>query len=151
MIQNNTIKLPKNDFSIHSTPWQTPLKANHNAWGCIAFPYSQRNRKQPTSDIGHFGTPYKSNRLISNGSWPRPPKNDNGMWRPPSRVYDIISRERRDKMACNHDIRESENSGNKSRIDIGKNCSLVLSEKTFWQMLSGRMKNKIKKIMFSFQ
>jgi hypothetical protein len=32
------------------------------------------------------------------------------------RVYDIISHERRDKMGCNHDIRESENSREQTEV-----------------------------------
>jgi hypothetical protein len=62
----------------------------------VHFHIRNEHRKQPTGDIGHFGTPYSSNRLIKNGSWPRPLKNDVGVWR--------------------YDIRESENSGEQTEV-----------------------------------
>jgi hypothetical protein len=87
---------------------------------CISISATNtEHRTQPTSDLGHFGTPYSSNRLIKNGSWPRPLKNNVGVWRCGGshlRVYDVISCERRDKMACNHDIRESENSQEQTEV-----------------------------------
>jgi hypothetical protein len=56
--------------------YQGFLKGKNNACvHCISI--SATN----TENIGHFGTPYSSNRLIENGSWPRPLKNDVGMWR----------------------------------------------------------------------
>jgi hypothetical protein len=75
-----------------------------------AFPYPQRTQKTAHERYWPFWHSIAVIGLIRMGRGYAHSKMTLGCGGSHLRVYDVISRERRDKMACNHDIRESENS-----------------------------------------